>query len=154
MELLIPVIFVAMIVVMLFIQVMIIMKKEKLKEYRTVNEQFILPFLNDVLLFIENEADYLRGNGIDVKINPHKVIKNIQSKSRYSNAKIMSALYRYRNVSSYFEGKGEARSLTIYEVFFFYLECALENFQKSKYDDEVLLNTISTNQKIYGMALF
>jgi hypothetical protein len=136
----------------LFIQVMISIKKEKTREYRRMNEQFILPHLNDVLLFIEAETDYLKGNGIDVKIDPHKVIKSIQNKSSYSNAQIINALYRYQNASSYFQGKGEAKTLTIYEVFFFYLDCAYENFQKSKYADEVLFHTIGTNQKIYGMA--
>lgn len=136
----------------LFIQVIISIKNEKIREYKIKNEQFILPYLNDVLLYIETETDYLKGNGVDVNIDPHKVIKNIQGKSRYCDAKVMNALYRYRNASLYFEGKGEARSLTIYEVFFFYLGSAYESFQKSKYADKELYYTIVTNQKIYGMA--
>lgn len=128
-------------------------KREKSKEYKKISQQFIFPFLNEALLFIEIKTDYRKETNIQIiDVDAEEVITKIQKKISYGNAKLMNALYRYYNTAAYFEGRGEAKNLATYEVFYHYLNHAYETIEKSEFKDEQLLNTILKNQKIYGIA--
>lgn len=127
-----------------------IRRKEKIQEYKNINQELILPYLNDVILFIEKETDYLHGS--EIRINPDKIISNIQGRIGFGDSRLINALYRYRNSISYFNGKGEAKNIATYEVFYFFLEHAYDCLVKSRYKDDFLIDLILKNQKIYGIA--
>ncbi len=129
-----------------------LISKEKVTQYKKIHEHFILPYVNDVLLFIESETQDVVGDKAMVEVNSDKIIKQIQKKASYGNLKLVHALYRYKNTFSYFVGKGEAKSLPTYEVFYIYLQYAKDHLQKNKHTDKLLLERIGKKQKLYGIA--
>lgn len=128
-------------------------KHEQIRENKEVSQHLILPYLNEVILYIELNTDYRKETGVRMlEINEDEVINNIQKNIRYGNAKLMNVLYRYYHTVAYFEGRGEAKNLLTFEVFYRYLDYDYETMEKSDFKDEQLLDTILKNQKIYGMA--
>ncbi|MEJ9281665.1 MULTISPECIES: hypothetical protein [Ureibacillus] len=128
-------------------------RREKSREYKEIAQHFVLPYLNEVLLFIELKTDHRKETGVPmIEISSDEVVGKIQEKISYGNAKLMNALYRYFNSAAYFEGRGEAKNLATYEVFYHYLDHAYNSIEKSEFKDEQLLNNILKCQKIYGIA--
>ncbi|NLY80612.1 MAG: hypothetical protein GX072_12225 [Lysinibacillus sp.] len=128
-------------------------KQEKSREYKEISQQLILPYLNEVVLFIDVKTDHRKETGVQMlEVNAEEVIARIQEKISFGNAKLMNALYRYYHAVAYFEGRGEAKNLATYEVFYHYLAHAYNTIEKSELKDEQLLDTILKNQKIYGIA--
>ncbi|TQE91901.1 hypothetical protein [Ureibacillus terrenus] len=128
-------------------------RKEKSREYKEIAQNYILPYLNEVFLFIDLKTDVRNETGVPmITISPDEIITNLQIRIRYGDAKIMNALYRYFNAAAYFEGRGEAKNLATYDVFFRYLEHAYNSIEKSEFKDDQLLDDVLKCQKIYGMA--
>lgn len=128
-------------------------RQEKSREYKEISQQLIIPYLNEVVLYIDIKTDHRRETGVQMlEVNSEEVISKIQEKISFGNAKLMNALYRYYNTVAYFEGRGEAKNLATYEVFYHYLDHAYNTIEKSDFKDDQLLDTILKNQKIYGIA--
>lgn len=127
-------------------------KRESVKDYKEINQELIFPSLNDIILFIETEIHYRKGHDVEITINTEQLIESIQSKISYGNSDLINSIYRYRNSISYFDGRGEAENMSIFEVFFSFLDYAYEVMKKSNYSDSYLLNIIRKNQKLYGMS--
>lgn len=128
-------------------------RREQSKEYKEITQNFILPYLNEVLLYIELKTDYRKETSVPmIEISPEEIVQKIQEKISYGNAKLMNALYRYFHSAAYYEGRGEAKNLATYEVFYHYLDHAYDTIAKSDFKDEHLLEHILKCQKIYGMA--
>jgi len=130
-----------------------IKRMEKAKEYKEITQDYILPYLNEIFLFLELKLDVRKETGVPmIDINPEEIVTKLQEKIRYGNARILNALYRYFNSAAYFEGRGEAKNLATYDVFYHFLDHAYHIIEKSGFKDEELLGNIEKWQKIYGMA--
>lgn len=128
-------------------------KREKLKDNNQVNQQLILPYLNEVLLYIEMQTDSRKENGIEmIHIYEDQLITKIHEKSNFGNSDLLNALFRYFKTISYFEGHGEGKNLATYEVLYYYLEHAYQSLKNSQFDDKELLDHIKNNGKIVGIA--
>lgn len=66
-----------------------------------------------------------------IDINPEEIVTKLQEKIRYGNARILNALYRYFNSAAYFEGRGEAKNLATYDVFYHFLDHAYHIIEKA-----------------------
>lgn len=127
--------------------------KEKLVESKQTIQQLILPHLNEVMLYIEMQTDHRKEYGIEmIHIQQDQLIAKIHEKAHLGNGKLFSALFRYFKSISYFDERGEAKNLAMYEVLFHFLHLASESLEKSPLNNDDLLVHIRKNKKIAGIA--
>ena len=60
-------------------------KRENQKYNNEVIQEYILPRLNDVMLYIDTETHFRKGHDVEVEVKPEEIIKNIEYKVKYAN---------------------------------------------------------------------
>lgn len=94
-------------------------RREKIKEYKAITQNFILPYLNEVWLFIDLKTDVRKETSLPfIEIQSEELITKMQNQVRYGNAGLVKALYRYFNAAAFYDGRGEAKNLATYDVFY------------------------------------
>lgn len=123
-----------------------------MKSNNEIIQEYILPNLNEVMLYIDTETHFRKGHDVEVEVIPEEIIKTIESKVKYANKYLVNALFDYQNSYSYFDGRGEAKNLAIFKVFYFFLDYSLAILKKSSFENEYLLSKISKRLKLYGIS--
>lgn len=127
-------------------------KREITKYNNEVIQEFVLPNLNDVLLYIDTETAFRKQHDVEVDLLPEKIIGSIKDKIKYADKNIINSLFDYENSITYFDGRGESKNVATLKAFYLFLDYSLTILQKSSFENEYLINKINRGIKLYGIS--
>lgn len=127
-------------------------KRETTKYNNEVIQEFVIPNLNEVLLYIETETAFRKQHDVEVELLPEKIIENIKHSIKYADEYIINSLFDYENSITYFDGRGERTNIEISRAFYLFLDYSLAALQKSSFENEYLIDKISRGLKLYGIS--
>lgn len=127
------------------------LKREREKDGKIVFQEYITPFLNQVLLYYETETHFRKGHDVEVVINRRDLIDKVESKISYGGPHTLKSLLEYKNSQTFFDGRGFSQDYCTYNLFFWYLDDSLKILENIRDMDEIYLSQIRLVQKKYAI---
>ena len=127
------------------------LRRERKKDAKKTYQEFIYPFLNDILLFVNTETDFRKDHDVEIPINSDGLIKQIEKKISLGNSKLLNAIYFYRHSITFFDGRGMSRDVSILNIFFEFLSYSNEILKHTGDANNDILVNIKETQKLYGI---
>ncbi|MGR6338162.1 hypothetical protein ACU5CE_09935 [Priestia megaterium] len=118
---------------------------------KKVYQEFIYPFVTDVVLFYKTETNFRKGHDVEKEIDLEKLIEDMSEKISYGNMKLMSAIYHYQSSSHFFDGRGGTQERERLKVFFWYLDYTVYILNKLPKKDNEMIEEIINVQKHYAI---
>ncbi|RAS75226.1 hypothetical protein [Priestia endophytica] len=126
-------------------------RREKSKSNKEIYQEFVYPFLTEVILFYETETDFRRGHDVEKEIPISGVIEKMSKKISYGNTKLMSAFHSYKSSSYFFDGRGYGQERELIKLLFWYLDCVVNVLNKLPKKDKETIHKVKDIQKHYGI---
>lgn len=127
-------------------------KREKKKNENEIYQEFIYPFLPEVLLYYDTETNFRKGHDVEQEVNLQDLLIRISQKVSYGNLKLLSAFYQIKKTDHFFDGRGYSKERNILRFMFWYLNYAIEILkEKQKKEKSDLLLEVERVQKLYGL---
>ncbi|RAU91039.1 hypothetical protein [Paenibacillus sp. YN15] len=104
-----------------FISHFLTAKREKDKENKSIYQEFITPFLSDVLFYFSTETDWRKEHDVERTIDRDQVVQQIAEKISFGDSNLINAIFDYTSSITFFDGRGESKNTSVLIVFFWYL---------------------------------
>jgi hypothetical protein len=134
-----------------FLSHFLTLNREKKKEAKSVYQEFVYPFINDVLLFVETETHFRKNSDVEKEIDGEKLLQEISNKIKFGNTKLLESIHNYNLSATFFDGKGYAKDVNKLKVFFWFLDYSFEKIKGFEGFDNQMLMKIQKIQKWYGI---
>lgn len=125
--------------------------REKRKRMNDIYQEFIYPFIPEVLLYCNTETNLKKGHDVEKEVDLNDLLKRISGKVSYGNIKLLSCYYQIKKTDHFFDGRGGSKERNMLRFMFWYLDYAVEILEQKKPAEEKILSEIVQVQKLYGI---
>ncbi|MEK4825143.1 hypothetical protein NSS71_11340 [Niallia sp. FSL W8-0951] len=125
--------------------------RERKKNNKEIFQEFISPFLNEIMLFIETETRFRKEHDVEKTIDGTSLLREIFTKIKYGNSYLINAKIKYDYSISFFNGKQDTTNNHMLRVFFWFLDYSRSILKSIISSDEDLLIKIVKIQKKCGL---
>jgi hypothetical protein len=126
-------------------------RREKIKDNKTIYQEYISPFLNEVLFYFETETDWRKGHDVERTIDGDGLVEQLSDKIKYGDPNLLNSIYKYTSSITFFDGRGEAKNINKLKTFFWYLNYSSQIIQNLKLENRELIEKINYTSKMYGI---
>lgn len=126
-------------------------RREDKKENNEIYQEFIYPFLPEVLLYYVTETDFMKGKDLEKEVDLQNLLERISQKVSYGNTKLLSSYYQIKKMEHFSDGRGYTRERNILRFMFWYLDYAFAILNQKKSKEEKLVDEVKRIQKLYGL---
>ncbi len=125
-------------------------QRENKKRQDEIYQEFIYPFVSDVLFFYETSTAF-REDHIDQKVDVNKLLNNISEKVSYGNMRLLSSYYEINKMNYYADYRGWSKESNTLVFLFWYLDYVIEILQQKNPKKDSMYKNIIRTQKLYAI---
>ncbi|MEC3884596.1 hypothetical protein VKA52_12755 [Halobacillus sp. HZG1] len=126
-------------------------KREKNKEKSEVYQEFIYPFLPEVLLYYHTETNFRKGHDVEKEVSLNSLLEKISLKVSYGNMKLLTYYYEARKYEYFFDGRGWSKERNLLRFLFWFLDYSANILKGMKPREEEMYKEVIKTQKLYGI---
>lgn len=116
-----------------------------------IYQEFIYPFLPEVLLYYDTETNFRKGHDVEKEVDIEQLLKRISQNVSFGNMRLLSAYYDIKKREHFFDGRGFGKERNTLKFMFWYLDYTLEILDRKNSKIEGLISEIKRIQKLYGL---
>lgn len=131
-------------------------RRETKQRMNHVYQEFIYPFLPEVLLYYDTETNFRKEHDVEQKVDIENLLNKISEKVSYGNTGLLLHYYNIKKANHFFDGRGFQKERNILIFMFWYLDYALDILKnrdqnESQFEIEKFILEVSKKQKLYGI---
>lgn len=128
-------------------------RRENKKYDNEVYQEFIYPFIPEVLFYYHTETHFRKGHDVEQEVNIHELLEKVSKKVSYGNMKLLTYFYETKKYDFFFDGRGWSKERNMLKFLFFYLDYSVQILKNRKQREQLMIDEVIKVQKLYGIWL-